>query len=81
MARELRVINNPKPRQPKPEWLKIRLGDPTTGKDVTSQLTGGRLGALIELRDQNLPRFQSQLDEFSQTISDGSILGGKSSIS
>jgi flagellar hook-associated protein 1 FlgK len=48
----------------------IRLGDPTTGKDVTTQLTGGRLGALIELRDQNLPRFQAQLDEFSQTISE-----------
>jgi lipoic acid synthetase len=28
--RELRVItNNLKPRQPKPEWLKIRLGDPS----------------------------------------------------
>ena len=48
----------------------IRLGDPTTGKDVTNQLTGGKLGALIQLRDQNLPRFQAQLDEFSQTLSE-----------
>ena len=30
----------------------IRLGDPTTGKDVTNQLRGGKLGALIQLRDQ-----------------------------
>ena len=33
MSRELRVINNPPatrpPRGPKPEWLKIRLGDPS----------------------------------------------------
>src|SRR5207237_4757913 len=28
MSRELRVLNT-KPRQPKPEWLRIRLGDPT----------------------------------------------------
>jgi flagellar hook-associated protein 1 len=48
----------------------IRLGDPLTGTDVTGQLRGGRLGALIELRDQNLPRFQAQLDEFSQTLSE-----------
>ena len=30
----------------------IRLGDPTTGQDVTGLLRGGKLGALIELRDQ-----------------------------
>jgi flagellar hook-associated protein 1 FlgK len=48
----------------------IRLGDPLTGTDVTGQLRGGKLGALIELRDQTLPRFQSQLDEFSQTLSE-----------
>ena len=48
----------------------IRLGDPTTGTDVTGQLRGGRLGGLIELRDQSLPRFQAQLDEFSQTLSE-----------
>ena len=33
MSRELRVINNPPsqrpPRGPKPEWLKVRIGDPT----------------------------------------------------
>ena len=48
----------------------IRLGDPATGTDVTGQLRGGRLGGLIELRDQTLPRFQAQLDEFSQTLSE-----------
>lgn len=48
----------------------IRLGDSTTGADVTGQLRGGRLGGLIELRDQSLPRFQAQLDEFSQTLSE-----------
>jgi hypothetical protein len=35
LARELRVIsNNQKVRQPKPEWLRIRLGDPTNQNQV-----------------------------------------------
>lgn len=35
MARELLVINNnQRPRQPKPEWLKIRLGDPVNQNRV-----------------------------------------------
>jgi flagellar hook-associated protein 1 FlgK len=48
----------------------IRLGDPVTGADVTGMMRGGRLGGLLELRDQSLPRFQAQLDEFSQTLSE-----------
>ena len=35
LSRELPVITkNQKPRQPKPEWLKIRLGDPTNQNHV-----------------------------------------------
>lgn len=36
MARQLTVLNNrpPRPRLPKPEWLKIRLGDPTNQNHV-----------------------------------------------
>ncbi len=49
----------------------IRLGDPTTGTDVTSYLRGGRLGALVDLRDNQLPRYQAQLDEFAQKLSAG----------
>ena len=33
-------------------------------------MRGGRLGGLLDLRDQSLPRFQAQLDEFSQTLSE-----------
>ena len=37
MSRELPVVsNNQKPRQPKPEWLKIRLGDPINQNRVLS---------------------------------------------
>jgi flagellar hook-associated protein 1 FlgK len=32
------------------------------GVDVTGQLAGGRLAALLELRDATLPRFQAELD-------------------
>jgi flagellar hook-associated protein 1 FlgK len=32
------------------------------GRDVTRQLTGGRIGAAAELRDATLPRLQAELD-------------------
>ncbi len=38
------------------------------GNDVTTSLTGGRLGGNITLRDQTLPTMQAQLDTFSQTL-------------
>lgn len=41
-------------------------GDPSTNlgaTDVTRSNLGGRLGALIELRDETLPRYQAQIDE------------------
>jgi flagellar hook-associated protein 1 FlgK len=38
------------------------------GKEVTTSLAGGRLGANIGLRDQTLPTMQAQLDTFSQTL-------------
>ena len=39
------------------------------GVDVTAALTGGQLGANIALRDQTLPGYQAQLDEFAETVS------------
>ena len=38
------------------------------GRDVTTSLTGGTLGANIALRDQVLPTMQAELDSFSQTL-------------
>ena len=38
------------------------------GVDVTSQLQGGQIGANISLRDDTLPTFQGELDEFSQNL-------------
>lgn len=41
MSRELRVITNtPSIRQPKPEWLKIRLGDPANQNHVLKLIEG-----------------------------------------
>ena len=49
MARELNVINNPpKPRQPKPEWLKIRLGDPTNQNNVLKLIEGLNLHTVCQ---------------------------------
>ena len=39
------------------------------GSDVTGQLTGGRIGANVTLRDTTLPTYQAETDEFAQTLS------------
>ena len=38
------------------------------GRDVTTSLTGGRLGANLTLRDTTLPTMQAELDSFSSTL-------------
>lgn len=38
------------------------------GRDVTTSLTGGTLGANIALRDQILPTMQAELDSYSQAL-------------
>lgn len=38
------------------------------GKDITSKLTGGKIGGLIEIRDKTLTSLQSQLDELSHVL-------------
>ncbi|MFT4117779.1 flagellar hook-associated protein FlgK [Bradyrhizobium sp.] len=38
------------------------------GVDITSQITGGEIGALITLRDKTLPAAQSQLDQLAQQL-------------
>lgn len=49
MARELRVISNTlKPRQPKPEWLKIRLGDPANQNHVLKLIEGLNLHTVCQ---------------------------------
>lgn len=49
MARELRVIsNNQRVRQPKPEWLRIRLGDPTNQNQVLQLIEGLNLHTVCQ---------------------------------
>jgi len=49
LSRELHVIsNNPKPRKPKPEWLKIRLGDPTNQNHVLNLIEGLNLHTVCQ---------------------------------
>jgi lipoic acid synthetase len=49
LARELRVIsNNQKVRQPKPEWLKIRLGDPANQNHVLKLIEGLNLHTVCQ---------------------------------
>ena len=38
------------------------------GVDITSQITGGKIGSLITLRDKTLPAAQSQLDQLAQQL-------------
>jgi lipoic acid synthetase len=49
LARELNVISNtPRQRQPKPEWLKIRLGDPTNQNNVLKLIEGLNLHTVCQ---------------------------------
>ena len=47
MARELRVLNT-KPRQPKPDWLRIRLGDPTNQNHLLKLIQGLNLHTVCQ---------------------------------
>src|SRR5581483_5430366 len=47
MARELQVLNL-KPRQPKPEWLRIRLGDPTNQNHLLKLIEGLNLHTVCQ---------------------------------
>src|SRR6201982_2629254 len=47
MARELQVLNQ-KPRQPKPEWLRIRLGDPTNQNNLLKLIQGLNLHTVCQ---------------------------------
>ena len=51
MGRELRVISNSQParvRQPKPEWLKVRIGDPTNQNHVLRLVEGLHLHTVCQ---------------------------------
>jgi flagellar hook-associated protein 1 FlgK len=41
-----------------------------SGTDITQTGLGGQLGALVEMRDQTLPTYEAQLDEFAQKLAD-----------
>src|SRR5258708_734846 len=47
MSRELRVLDT-KPRQPKPEWLRIRLGDPTNQNHLLKLIEGLKLHTVCQ---------------------------------
>src|SRR5438105_10978378 len=47
MSRELRVLNT-RPRQPKPEWLRIRLGDPTNQNHLLKLIQGLNLHTVCQ---------------------------------
>ncbi len=47
MRRELQVLNT-KPRQPKPEWLRIRLGDPTNQNRLLNLIQGLNLHTVCQ---------------------------------
>ena len=48
----------------------IFLGDARAENDITSEIKGGEIGALIALRDQTLPAVQASLDELAVQLRD-----------
>lgn len=47
MSRELRVLNT-KPRQPKPDWLRVRIGDPTNQNHLLKLIQGLNLHTVCQ---------------------------------
>jgi lipoic acid synthetase len=47
LSRELTVLS-PKPRQPKPEWLRIRIGDPTNHNHLLKLIEGLKLHTVCQ---------------------------------
>ena len=47
LSRQLTVLN-PKPRQPKPEWLRIRIGDPTNHNHLLKLIEGLKLHTVCQ---------------------------------
>jgi flagellar hook-associated protein 1 len=57
--------------------IMLQTGNPDTpAVNVTSQLTGGSLGALVQLRDTTLPGYTASLDSFSANLSSGFSAAG-----
>ena len=48
LSRELHVITNTQVRQPKPDWLRIRLGDPTNQNNVLKLIEGLNLHTVCQ---------------------------------
>lgn len=57
-------------------------GITVNGVDITSQITSGKIGALVTLRDQTLPAEQTQLDQLANQLKStlNSITNGASSV-
>jgi lipoic acid synthetase len=48
VPRELRVINNTQPRAPKPDWIRVRLGDPSSQNHVLKLIEGLNLHTVCQ---------------------------------
>lgn len=66
------LLFNPQPVGPQTYYPDSVAGiyvESTTGVDIASQeRIGGRVGALLELRDQKLPQYQAQVDELAHKM-------------
>lgn len=67
------ILFNPEPIGPQSTYpasvAGVFVDDETTGTDLTTQQgIGGRLGSLLELRDEELPQYQAQLDELAHKM-------------
>lgn len=48
----------------------IFLDGSAAGDDITAEIAGGQIKALIDMRDRDLPNLQSEIDRLSQSLSD-----------
>lgn len=48
----------------------LTIDSPSGGTDITSEGLGGKIGALLELRDVTIPTYQAQMDEMAQKLAE-----------
>lgn len=65
---QFKTLRSQADEQGKPENALTILSTASAGGDITHQIRGGKLGALLEVRDQTLSTIMNRLDEMAYTV-------------
>lgn len=68
-TQKLTAVRSPRDEEGKPDGALDVLCESTPGSKLTHRLTGGKLGALLEVRDRTLSSVLDRLDDMAFTVS------------